>query len=267
MKSSELHTITAPFRERNVFKENLYKKVSLMQDSSDRLFIAKRYQGHKADHCALNVEYAYQTLRAFNQCFEGIANVPIAYGFSLKEQAVYLEFLPELTSASIFSLHNFHATERFFRRCYEASDLSYLRSIKESIYHSHLIQKWISEEKPLSLGLKGDLWQNLCLSDEGELIIADVDSAALEPLGLSEMVMLAEMYASFSFKNITAYLKPNHVPPYCCYYLRKPDALLLIEATLEFFNARMLHLSPAIRHTKSYLAERSLRGAVNKFYQ
>ena len=116
----------------------------------------------------------------------------------------------------------------------------------------------------MSLGLKGDLWQNLCELRSG-LIFADIDSAAVEPLGFSELVMRSEVAASLSFTNF-AHRPGSNSLPVCFRYLDKGDAEKVANQALYLVESRMPHLSAVIASIKLKVARRALKIAIERYY-
>lgn len=255
--------LALPIRELAVLKENQFKKVSLMEDDASNKFIAKTFRGHEDQHSRWNAEYAFKTLYFFYQHFKDHLVTPMPLGIDLDLHTVYLEYLPQLPSAKLLTSQSLIYAGPFFEQCYRTiDDHGFIRPISQSIYFNDEMEAWINDSKPLSLGLKGDLWQNLCLSN-GKLLLADIDSAALEPLGLSELVMHAEIHAELSFKNLWHKLLRVRSKPVCFNHLSRADAELLLDIALEFVAARMGHLSVHVRKVKIRNAQTAISSSIN----
>ncbi len=264
MTSLSENPLHHPYAELNVLKENKYKKVSLNEDSQGQLFIAKSYRGHTEEHSVANSEYAFDVLSFFYEYFNDVAIIPEPLHHDPNMQTVYLEYLPDLQTASLLTIDTLDLANPFFERCYEIASLESFRCISKSLAYNDAIKHWIESGKKMSLGLKGDLWQNLCHLKK-KLIFADIDSAALEPLGLSEIVMRAEIIASFKVSNFFAKVTPKTVP-ICFHQLSKGDAQELCNIALRLISSRMTHLPAIVRKLKLRKVRKAMTSDLEKHY-
>lgn len=252
-----------PFKDLSVLKENKYKKVTLKCDGNKMTFIAKTYQGHADKFSRLNTEYAHQVLEYFFEHFSEIAIIPRVYSADLDVHTVNLEFLPNLGTAALLTIKTLERSKPFFEKCYQIRESENLfRAIEDSQLYNPPTKRWVTSGKPQSLGLKGDLWQNLCL-DQSNLIIADIDSASMEPLGLSEIILHAEIHAEISFGNLLGKLFSSYPTPLCFTILDKRESHHLIEIALELLRIRMRKLPSKIREVKIGHIRRILSSQAN----
>jgi hypothetical protein len=247
-----------------VLKENDYKSVTLTVDASGRKTITKRYAHHKPEHLAANTRYVADVLAFFRREFSGIATIPQCFGVDLEQFEVSIEFIPALPDARVLNKRTFALAAPFFERCYEIrDDRGFLRPMSGSIYYTEAMRQLIDSGFPLALGMKGDLWQNLCLAN-GELILADIDSAALEPLGLSELIMTAEIAASFRTENFNFQGKSAH--PVCFRHLSRSQGAGLITIALEIFDLRLTGGTALTRSIKRRVATHKLKKLLDLAY-
>lgn len=254
-----------PFSELKILKENTYKRVSLSKDANNRLFVAKQYRGHKVEHSIANCQYAYDVLRYFHQNFRDVAFIPAPLGIDRDSQTIYLEYFAQLLKARLLTRATLALANPFFERCYELTKLASFRSIADSIAYDASIDNWITGGKRISLGLKGDLWQNLCATESG-LMFADIDSAATEPLGFSELVMRCEIVAGFRFSNFAGQRTAGS-QPVCFRYLDSGDAKEVAIQALSLVNRRMSHLPGPIASMKLRIARRALDADIERYYR
>ena len=248
-----------------VLKINHYKRVALGTLADGRQTIRKRYSGHSDEHLAANARYVADTLTFFDTHFSEVVRIPKCYGLDVSLHEVSIEYLPALPGASPLTKRTFARAAPFFASCYNVrDDCGFLRPMSQSVFYTPLMQRLIEGGVPLALGLKGDLWQNLCLSDS-TLLLADIDSAALEPLGLSEIVMIAEIAASFRAENF-AFLGISLLPT-CFQYLNLTEAKGVIDAALELFSLRMSGTSHIFRLGKQAIARTVLSRALGEYYK
>ena len=255
---------SAPEPCTTVLKENAYKRVALTTEADGRKLIRKRYRGHRAEHLAANTRYVAATLALFREHFSDIVLTPACCGIDLEEYEVTIEYLPSLPGAALLTKHTFARAAAFFERCYTIrDDRGFLRPMSLSVYYTPRMQALIEDGIPLALGLKGDLWQNLCL-DGDSLVLADIDSAALEPLGLSELIMIAEIAASLRRENFAfAGVAPA---PVCFRHLTRDEADAIIDAALEIFDLRLAAARPGLRYAKRRIARNILARARDRAY-
>lgn len=259
---------TAPVDQQSrdtVLKENAYKRVILTNTTDGSRLIRKRYRGHRDEHLQANALYVADTLALFQQRFSNIVRTPACFNIDVEQHEVTIEYLPSLPMASVLTKHTFMRAIPFFERCYTIrDDCGFLRPMSASIYYTPTMQTLIESGIPLALGLKGDLWQNLCL-DEHSLILADVDSAALEPLGLSELIMTAEIAASLRPENF-GFLGVA-LAPACFGHLKRQEADAIIEIALEIFDLRLASTTlPGLHFAKQRIARGVLERALERHY-
>ncbi len=247
-----------------VLKENDYKRVVLYVDAAGRKTIGKRYAHHAPEHLAANTRYVADVLAFFRREFSNVATIPQCFGMDLEQFEVSIEFLPTLPDARVLNKRTFALAAPFFERCYEIrDDRGFLRPMSGSIYYTEAMQQLIDSGFPLALGMKGDLWQNLCIAN-GELLLADIDSAALEPLGLSELIMTAEIAASFRTENFN--FQGHAVHPVCFRHLSRSQGARLITIALEIFDLRLTGGTAPTRSIKRRVATRKLKKLLDLAY-
>lgn len=254
----------APEACATVLKENAYKRVTLTTEPGGRKFIRKRYSGHRDEHLEANTRYVAATLALFREHFGDVVRTPDCCGIDLAQHEVTIEYLPALPHAAVLTKQTFALAAPFFERCYTIrDDRGFLRPMSLSVYYTPTMRTLIEGGIPLALGLKGDLWQNLCL-DAGSLILADIDSAALEPLGLSELIMIAEIAASLRRENFAfAGVAPA---PVCFRHLSREEANAVINVALEIFDLRLATTLPGLRYAKRRIARSILERARDRSY-
>ncbi len=245
-------------------KLNKYKRVCLGEDRDGRKFITKSYSGHPEKYSKINTQYVHETLSFFHREFAGILVVPTPYGIDVEKHTVFMEYINILPTAKLLNKRTLGHAESFFKKCYSIrDDQGFLRSISDSVYFVEPIQTMLNTGFPISLGLKGDLWQNLTLAGR-KLILADLDSAALEPLGLSELIMYCEIAASFQPKNLM--VSSEKITPVCFQYLERDAAVQVSEAAQEIFRIRMQHLPRIVAAVKLTFARRFLADAMQHYF-
>ena len=94
-------------------------------------------------------------------------------------------------------------------------------------------------------------------------MIADIDSAALEPLGLSEVIMHAEIHAELSIKNLRNKISGVQMTPVCYGFLSSTEVEELVDMALQFVAVRMSHLSSLSRNAKIRIARSALFACIN----
>lgn len=238
-----------------ILKQNEYKCVELCHYDDGKPYIVKRYSGHSEEHLLDNTQYIYDALKFFYREFSSILQTPSPYTICLSRHQVGMEYLPDLPKARLLNFSTLKLAAPFFQRCYEMNnDQGFLRSIRGSVITTPKISALLEMDFPLSLGFKGDLRQNLCLSN-GKLILADIDSICLEPLGLSEIELYGELFAATNlFPTIHASIQGIPVPV-TFNYLDKSKAAALIEAVFELLELRMKNLPSPIRKLKLMFAK------------
>jgi hypothetical protein len=249
-----------------VLKKNDYKCVELHEKFDGSKYISKRYSGHSVGNLTSNTEYIYAALHFFYERFSEILDCPRPYTIDLERFQVQMEYLPDLPSANRLTFRTLHLADDFFHKCYAIrEDFGFLRSIRNSVVTTSLIDGLLDEGFPLSLGLKGDLSENLCFGGK-RLILADIDSLSLEPLGLSELLLHIELYASLrSLPRLAAQLMSPPIPV-AFQYLDKSEAQQVIIAAQEILDLKMKSLTFPARVLKRLVSKKSLSLVVGKFY-
>lgn len=249
-----------------ILKQNEYKCVELCRHEDGKPYIVKRYSGHSEENLLDNTQYIHDALDFFYAEFSSILQAPKPHAINLEKHQVEMEYLPDLPTAKLLDFSTLKLADPFFRRCYEMNnDLGFLRSIKGSVAETPKISSLLDVEFPLSLGFKGDLRQNLCLSD-GELILADIDSICLEPLGLSEIELYGELFSSTNcIPTILGAIK-GFPTPVAFNYLNEDSASTLISAVMELLSIRMKPLTNQARKLKLFFANQLLEKVHRKFY-
>ena len=109
----------------------------------------------------------------------------------------------------------------------------------------------------MRLGFKGDLYENLRLGNSG-LILADSETASLEPLGLSELILYVFLSATRDAARRFTAAETRSLRPVAFNYLPAPKSIELIEAALESASVSMSHLLAPVRAAKLFVARRML---------
>lgn len=233
-----------------ILKQNEYKCVRLKQNTHGELFVSKSYSNQGKEQDIENTRYIDQALRFFYENFSDKVRVPRPISVDLDACEISMEYLPNLPTAKRLRLSELSIATPFFRACYQhRGDSGFLRGIDTSVIMTPGLKRMLEQGFPLSLGFKGDLSENLVIGD-GELILADIDSICLEPLGLSELILYADQLASSKlYPAIRASLLPPRKP--VAFEFIKPDqAEMLINATIEVLNNRMGDTSTLIKIIK-----------------
>lgn len=220
--------------DRIVLKQNEYKCVELISHGSGTPTITKRYSGHPKPDLDESTRYIYRSLDFFRESFSDILLSPRPLAMDLTCYQVEMEYLSELPNAKLLSLKTLNLANDFFHRCYAIDDdRGFLRTIHGSVTVTPAAQSLLDEGFPMRLGFKGDLGQNLCL-EGNRLIFADIDSICLEPLGLSEVVLYAELFARIhSFDNLSLLFRGTPPVPVAFQYLDLKKREQLVNAAIE----------------------------------
>ena len=250
-----------------ILKKNEYKCVELHEETDGSRYISKRYSGHPAENLTSNTEYIYSALQFFHERFNEILDCPRPYDVDLEAYQVQMEYLPNLPSASRLTFNNLHLADQFFHKCYAIREgFGFLRTIRNSVVSTPQIEVLLDNGFPLSLGLKGDLRENLCFGGN-RLILADIDSIALEPLGLSELLFYIELYASLKMlpKTFTQMLSPPM--PIAFQYLDKAEAQQVTVAAQEILTLKMANIARPFRGIKHHVSQTCLNITIEKYYR
>jgi len=250
-----------------VLKQNEYKCVELHQPSGKPPYISKRYSGQGNEQNRKNTQYIDQALHFFYQEFSSILQTPRPLSADLDRYEVTMEYLPHLPNANRFSLKNLPKAQKFFERCYEIrDDRGFLRTVHDSVMATHAVKELLTTEFPVSLGFKGDLSENLCLGNVG-IMLADIDSICLEPLGLSELVLYAERVSSSYLHPILRSVFIPPVAPVAYKHLTEQQSLELGNAALEVIQLTMGSLPLWIQKVKLTMAHHFMLSMISRFYK
>ena len=237
-----------------ILKENEYKLVELHNSERSR-FVAKTFRGHGRDDCLRNAAHTYASLELLNREFANELDTPEV--LSLKDCTVTMRFMSELPNARQFGFAELPLAEAFFRRCYDLPlKTEDLGSLESSVWITEKCLQLMKSGFPLRLGFKGDLYENLRVHNDS-VLIADSETACLEPLGLSEL----SLYILISSRPINLF-KPQRVDriarPIAYDYLDNRQIHGLIDAAIEFEGAQMAHLPGPIGEFKLHRARKLL---------
>lgn len=238
----------------DTLKQNDYKCVELIQNPDREPRIVKRYSGHPEPNLLENTRYIYRALDFFYDAFKDILVSPRPISIDLNRHQVEMEYLPNLQSAKRLTLLTAIRADSFFDRCYEIVDnRGFLRTIHDSVILTPKLNKLLSDDFPVALGFKGDLRENLVSFDDS-LILADINSICIEPLGLSELILHAELYASFNlFKTLSASM--SGLPfPRAFFLLSKLQREQISHAAVEVVSSKMHQHLQLTRYVKCRIA-------------
>lgn len=246
-----------------VLKVNEYKRVVLVHDTDARsCWVAKSFTGHALEDCRRNALHTFRSLQLMKAEFAPVLRSPEPLDLSLDDCSVRMEYLGDLPAARQLCLADVPALASFFSTCYElGSDIGYLGSIRESVHLTERVKRLIDSGFPMRLGFKGDLYENLRVGD-GRLMLADTETASLEPLGLSELVLYVFMASSFRSPSDIGRSLAMNMQPVAFRFLSSVQCEDLIEAAIEFAEANFRHVPAPIRAIKSWIAGRLLYRAV-----
>ncbi|NHN36714.1 hypothetical protein G8764_05345 [Pseudomaricurvus alcaniphilus] len=237
-----------------ILKQNAYKCVKLQTDEEGQRYVSKAYSNQGAEQDRKNTQYIDQALTFFYRNFSTYVRVPEPLAVDLAGCEIRMEYLPNLPLARLLRLSDLSLAKKFFEACYQHNtDADFLRGIEGSVIMTPGLQQLLDSNFPLALGFKGDLSENLVLGGD-ELILADIDSICLEPLGLSELILYAERFASIWLYPTLRSLLVAPPTPVAFQFLNKSQAQALIEATLEVLNDRMSHVRGPLKSIKRSLA-------------
>ena len=95
--------------------------------------------------------------------------------------------------------------------------------------------------------------------NEARLILADSETASLEPLGLSEVILYVYLLAESLSRQNLRLRAPALVTPVAFSLLDTQQCRALVDAALQFCDAAMKDQPKVIRAAKLKRAERALR--------
>ena len=251
----------------HILKKNDYKCVTLEQDDSGQHFVTKAYSNQGPEQDRQNAQYISQSLSFFYQNFSNTVRVPELISTDLDNCKISMEYLPDLPTAKRLRLADLPLARDFFQACYQqTSDAGFLRDIADSVIINPDIQVLLNSDFPLTLGFRGDLSENLVLGDN-QLILADIDSIGLEPLGLSELILYAERFGSTWLHPAVLSLLAPPPTPVAFAFLNRNQAQNLIEAALAVLSNRMNRVPRLLRNVKYALADKMLRRTLHLHYR
>jgi len=244
--------------KKTILKENRYKRVELIH-ANRSVRIRKTFAGHSPENLKLNAAHTFKCLQFFQSYFKDEIETPKAIELDELRYAVEMEYMPEFERASRISFQNFGKTRSFFEKCYNIKNFEdFLPSIQHSVLATPKVTKLLQEGFPMRLGFKGDLHDNLRLSKTG-LILVDVETTCIEPLGLSELILFLYISLSPRFATLFSLLKKKCLPV-CLSRLTPEQSQRLFDAALELFHDFCLSsLTPAMKSVKISLAHCLLR--------
>ncbi len=243
-----------------VLKKNKYKTIELIQREGGESYIEKTFSGHLPSDCRRNAEHTFLALNLLRKQFSDLLLFPKPLGWDSKNFSVQMEFLPDLDQALPISISTIHRTFKFFERCYHInSDCGFLPHILKSVHLTNRVNDLIHSDFPLCLGFKGDLQGNLNLLEDG-LVLADVETACMEPMGLSETILYIDILFSHYSLGMLLLLWKVPATPVAFRFLSPSNIENIIEAAIEFFvKTKMKEQSSLLRICKEKIARRFLR--------
>ena len=237
-----------------LLKLNRYKRVELLRSPSHLPFIRKRYSGHSEEDLKKNTRHDYHALAFLKQSFSDVIHTPTVLSWDPEKHEVTMEFLPELASADPIGFHNINATRPFFDRCYSVDNGGeFLDSMRDSVLASPSIVRLIDCGFPLALGFKGDFRDNAGILN-GKPIIADIETMCLEPMGLTELVVYGQCFASWKIYPTLKAIICRVPVPIAWQDMTHEQAQAVTSASLELLSLKMAHLPNAIRKLKVFAA-------------
>lgn len=248
---------------KQVLKKNAYKCVTLVSDDSGHPVVTKAYSNQGAEQDRENTRYIDQALTFFYDNFSNCVVIPKPLGVDLEKSEIQMEYLPNLPKAKYLRLPELVLAQPFFHACYQQqSDAGFLRGIKDSVIMNPELQQLLDSDFPQTLGFKGDLSENLVKGGD-ELILADIDSICLEPLGLSELIIYADHFSSsWLLPALGAWITAPPAPV-AFEYLNRSQAENLINAALAVLTDRMKRVRQPLKALKYNLARMMLYRLLN----
>ena len=239
-----------------VLKENEYKRVEVVRDTSDELRVVKVFQGQSPEDCLRNARHTHDSLKLLNQQFADVLRSPEV--ISLDDNEVTMEYLPDLPSARQFGPEDLPLAAKFFTSCYELEvPVDHLGTIANSVHVTAEIKALINSGFPLRLGFKGDLFENLRLVNHDPMM-ADSETASLEPLGLSEILLYIFLAGDTLTREQWALRCPTMTRPIAYAYLSREQCIKLVDAALGYATAGMSSVPHLVRILKLGRARRLL---------
>lgn len=233
--------------EVEILKENEYKLVELVCTEA-RQHVVKTFRGHSLENCERNARHTFDSLVLLKEHFSDVLRSPNA--IELDGCSVTMEFLETLPGARQMDLDSLPSAAPFFRRCYEIEvDPSVIWSIEDSVHVTPRILELMQSDFPTGLGFKGDLYENLRLTERG-LMLADSETASAEPRGLSELILYIYLTANTLSPRGLSLRPPRCVRPTAFSVLDRPQREALLDAALEFCNQNMSSSPAFLRSLK-----------------
>jgi hypothetical protein len=248
-------TTTGKHRAREkLLKLNQYKRVALVHDPGALPCVVKSFGGHTAEDCRENALHTYRSLQLMRARFAHVLRSPAPLDLDLDDCSVRMEYLSDLPAARQLRLTDIPSLSGFFATCYELEqDIGYLGSIRDSVHLTDSTRQLIESGFPMRLGFKGDLYQNLRVGERG-LLLADTETASVEPLGLSELVLYIFLASSLRSPARFRRRVAKSMRPVAFGYLSDAQCRDLIEAALELAETGMQHVPNPIRAAKLFIA-------------
>ena len=236
---------------RSILKQNKYKLVELIQKANGSGYVIKTFRGHPEHFLRKNAHHTFQSLSFLRTAFGNCVWSPMPLAWNPEKFTVQMEYIPELVGARSLSLKEAKRTFPFFERCYQINvPIDFLPSIMNSVLLTNAVRNLMEKGFPLCLGFKGDLYENLLLSKDS-LIIADVETMCVEPLGLSELVLYCNFYASSEFFQILRIFLSTPIIPIVSRFLAPQQLREINKVAIDFFARNYLKNIPRpIRHMK-----------------
>ncbi len=239
-----------------VLKENEYKRVEVIRNDADELRVVKIFQGQTPENCLRNARHTHDSLELLNQQFADVLRSPKVYG--LDGNAVTMEYLPDLPDARQFGPGDLPLAAEFFAACYKLEvPVDHLGTIANSVHVTREIKDLINAGFPLRLGFKGDLFENLRLADTNPMM-ADSETASLEPLGLSELLLYIFLAGDSLTRENLAFRCPTMTRPVAYTYLSREQCIELTTAALSYAAQGMSGVPQLVRALKLSRAKRLL---------
>lgn len=241
-------------------KSNEYKLVEHLAHLEEGDVVVKTFRGHSEENCRRNALHTYDSLVLLKSSFSDVLLSPRA--LALDACAVTMEFLDELPGARQLSSDTLHLAAPFFHRCYKVDvDRDVYWSFEDSVHATPQILELLRSDFPAALGFKGDLYENLREAN-GTLILADSETASLEPLGLSELILYVYMIAGTFSRRELALRVPKYEIPVAFAYLSTEQRAALVSAALDYCFRRMQRMPTLLRRFKLNRSRRVLESFV-----
>ena len=236
-------------------KKNEYKRVERVFSKTGS-HVVKTFLGHSPENCERNARHTFAALTLLKEHFSDVLSSPDVY--ALDGCSVTMGFLDELPRARQLDFTTLPAASAFFKRCYEVeTNTALIWSIEDSIHATPKILQLMHSNFPIGLGFKGDLFENLRISRD-RLMLADSETASVEPLGLSELILYVYLSAGGMSLRGFNLRKPACVPPVAFSVLDGKQSRAVLDAALEFCQHNMRSVPGLVRAIKLRRADSML---------